>query len=165
MALSIRGARPGDAEAIVGILNPIIEAGIFTVFDTPFSVDAEREYIENLHERGLFHVAVRDGRLVGFQSMDPFASYTHAFDHVGVMGTYVDGIARRQGVARQLFAASFDVACRKGYEKILTFVRADNAPALRTYLSQGFRIVGTAERHAKIRGRYVDERIIEKLLM
>jgi hypothetical protein len=31
-------------------------------------------------------------------------------------------------------------------------------------LHQGFRIVGTAQRHAKIRGQYVDEIIIEKLL-
>jgi RimJ/RimL family protein N-acetyltransferase len=32
------------------------------------------------------------------------------------------------------------------------------------YLRQGFRIVGTAQRHAKIRGEYVDEIIIERML-
>lgn len=43
-------------------------------------------------------------------------------------------------------------------------MRADNAAALAAYLKQGFRIVGTAFRHAKINGHYVDEILIEKLL-
>jgi RimJ/RimL family protein N-acetyltransferase len=38
-----------------------------------------------------------------------------------------------------------------------------NEAALQTYLCHGFRIVGAAERHAKIDGRYIDEVVIEKL--
>ena len=166
MELEIREARPDDADGIVGILNPIIAAGVFTAFDTPFTPDAEREYIRNLPSRGVFVVAVRptDNQVVGFQSMEPFASYTHAFDHFGVLGTYVDLNCRRQGIATQLFQATFGSAVRKGYEKIFTFVRADNPAALQTYLRHGFRTVGTAHRQARVGGRYVDEIIIEKLL-
>ena len=155
-----------DAEAIVDILNPIIEAGIYTAFDTPFSVEAEREYTANFPQRGIFHVAVntQEQQIVGFQSMEPFATYSNAFDHVGVLGTYVDLSHRRQGVASCLFKATFEVARHKRYEKIFTFIRADNLAALATYLSQGFRIVGTAEKQARINGKYIDEIIIEKLL-
>jgi L-amino acid N-acyltransferase YncA len=164
--LLIREAQPDDAEEIVSIFNPIIEAGVYTAFDTPFTVDAEREYILNFPQRGIFHVAERrqDRRVVGFQSMEPFATYTHAFDHVGVLGTYVDLAYRREGIAAYLFEFTFEAARRKGYEKIFTFVRADNSPALSTYLKQGFQIVGTARRQAKIKGNYVDEIIIEKFL-
>ena len=167
MPLEIREARPDDAEAIVRILNPIIAAGVYTVFDTPFTPESEREYIRNLPARGLFLVAVRhpDHDVVGFQSMEPFAGYTHAFDHVGVLGTYVDLGCRRQGIARQLFQAMFAAAVQKGYEKIFTFVRADNPAALQTYVGQGFRTVGRAHRQARVGGRYVDEIIIEKLLI
>jgi L-amino acid N-acyltransferase YncA len=166
MDLLIREAQPDDAEAIVGVFNPIIEAGIYTAFDTPYTVEAEREYILNFPRAGIFHVAERrqDRKVVGFQSMEPFATYTHAFDHVGVLGTYVDLACRRQGIAAHLFEATFAAAIRKGYEKIFTFVRADNSPALSTYLNQGFQIVGTARRQAKINGTYVDEIIIEKFL-
>jgi L-amino acid N-acyltransferase YncA len=162
----IREAQPDDAEAIVSIFNPIIEAGVYTIFVTPFTVEAEREYILNFPQRGIFHVAERrqDRGVVGFQSMEPFATYTHAFDHVGVLGTYVDLAYRRQGIAAYLFEATFEAARCKGYEKIFTFVRADNSPALSTYLKQGFHIVGTARRQAKIKGNYVDEIIIEKFL-
>lgn len=41
MELLIREVQVDDAEAIVGILNPIIQAGIYTAFDTPFTVEDE----------------------------------------------------------------------------------------------------------------------------
>jgi len=163
--LSIRDVRPDDAEAVAGILNRIIATRAFTAFDTPFTVEAERAYIERLPERAVFLVAVRakDQLVVGFQSMEPFASYTHAFDHVGVLGTYVDLDCRRQGIAKELFAATFKAAVRKGYAKIFTYIRADNQAALSAYQRHGFTVVGTARNHAKIDGRYVDEIIVERL--
>jgi L-amino acid N-acyltransferase YncA len=164
--LSIRDATPDDAEAIVAILNPIIAARIYTVFDAPFSVETERDYLVKFPPRGVWKVALRDSdrRLVGFQVMEPFGPYTRAFDHVGTLGTYVDLELRRRGVASRLFAATFAAAVRKGYEKAFTFVRADNPAALETYLRQGFEIVGTARRHTRIDGRFVDEILIEKQL-
>src|SRR5262245_39671233 len=166
MDLIIREASLEDAEAIVSILNPIIEAGTYTAFDTPFTDEAERDYILNFPQRGIFHVAVssQDQKIVGFQTMEPFATYTHAFDHVGVLGTFVDLTCRRQGISRKLFEATFDAARNKGYEKIFTFVRADNKAALAAYLNQDFRFVGTAKKQAKINGEYVDEILIEKFL-
>jgi L-amino acid N-acyltransferase YncA len=166
MDLSVRDAEPADAEALVGILNPIIDARIYSAFDTPFTVDAERAYIVNLPPRGIWKVAVRDRdqKVVGFQIMEPYASYTGAFDHVGTLGTYVDLDVRRQGVAKRLFAATFEAARQKGYEKAFTFVRADNPAALQTYLDHGFVVVGNARRQARIDGRYIDEILIEKWL-
>jgi L-amino acid N-acyltransferase YncA len=166
MDLSVRRAEPDDAEAIVRILNPIIEARVFTVLDTPFSSGAEREFIANFPARGIFHVAVQqtDRRVVGFQTLEPFATYTRAFDHVGVVGTFVALDVRRRGIARRLFEATLRAARRNDYAKLFTFVRADNQAALQTYLDQGFRVIGTAVRQAKIDGRYVDEILIEKWL-
>ena len=165
MGFLIRPAAPEDAEAIVAILNPIIEAGTYSAFDTPFTVEQERQYIAGLPPRALFHGALgEDRRVAGFQSMEPFATYTSAFDHVGVIGTYVAAASRRLGVARSLFEASFAAARVKGYEKVFTYVRSDNPAALATYRSQGFEVVGTARRHARIKARYVDEIIIERFL-
>lgn len=166
MDLLVREARPLDAAAIVGILNPIIEAGMYTAFDTPLTVEVEREYILNFPQRGVFHLAARlpDQKVVGFQSMEPFATFTRAFDHVGVIATYVDLEYRRQGIGACLFDATFEAARCKGYEKIFTYVRADNVAALASYLQRGFHIVGTAQKHAKLNGTYVDEIIIERFL-
>jgi len=162
----VREARPNDAAEIVRILNPIIEAGAFTALDTPFSVEAERRFIEGFPARGIFHVAedATDGGLLGFQDVSPFADYTHAFDHVGVIGTFVDLSLRRRGIARRLFQATFEAARRKGYEKFFTFIRADNPAALAAYQSQGFEVIGTAKRQARTKHGYVDEILVEAFL-
>lgn len=166
MNLEVRDARPDDAEAIVRVLNPIIEAGTFTVLDTPFSVEAERAFLESFPPRGVFHVAIDrgDGRIVGFQDVSPFADYTHAFDHVGVIGTFVDLSLRRRGIAGLLFRATFEAARKKGYEKFFTFIRADNPAALATYQSHGFEVIGTARRQARMKHGYVDEILVEAFL-
>jgi L-amino acid N-acyltransferase YncA len=166
MHLRVRDVEPADAEAVVAILNPIIEARVHTVLSEPFSADAERDYIVKFPSRGVWKVAVRsaDGCLVGFQVLEPLGPYTKAFDHVATVGTFVDLAERRQGIATALFAATFATARPKGYEKIFTFVRSDNPAALATYRAHGFEVVGTARRQAKIDGRYIDEILIEKYL-
>lgn len=165
MKWHIRKVQLGDANAITDILNPIIESGAFTVLDKPFTLEAERAFIANFPKKGIFHVAVdKHHSLAGFQTVEPFASYSSFFDHVGVIGTYVHLDHHRQGVASSLFKATFEAMRKKGYEKVFAYVRSDNSTALSTYQKQGFSIVGTAKQHAKIKGNYVDEIIIEKFL-
>ena len=164
--IRIRAATADDAAGIVGVLNPIIAARTYTVFDTPLTVEAERAFITGFPPRGIFHVAVDEaaGEIVGLQNVEPVAGFTRALDHVGSIATYVQLTRRRQGIATRLFEATFAAAREKGYEKAFTFVRADNPAALATYVRQGFRVIGRAERHAKIDGCYVDELLIERLL-
>jgi L-amino acid N-acyltransferase YncA len=163
--IEIRDVRIEDAEGIAAVLNPIIAARIYTVLDTPVTVEQERDFIRTFPPRGIFLVAVDPAtdRVAGFQDVWPFADFTRAFDHVGVIGTFVDLALRRQGIATRLFAATYEAARGKGYEKFFTYVRADNEAGLTTYLRQGFRMVGTAERQAKVDGRYIDEVVIEKV--
>ena len=162
----MRRVRPDDAAEIVRILNPIIEAGTYTVLDTPYTIEAERTFIESFPARGLFHVAedASGNGLLGFEDVAPFADYTHAFDHVGVIGTFVDLELRRRGIASRLFHASFDASRLAGYEKLFTFIRADNAAALATYRRFGFETIGTARRHARMKHGYVDEVMVEAFL-
>jgi L-amino acid N-acyltransferase YncA len=166
MDLSIREVRPDDAEAIIRILNPIIEAGIYTALDTPLTGDTERTLIMNFPQRGIFHVAERDSdhRIIGLQTLEPYASYTHAFDHVAIVATFVNLAEHHRGTGRHLSEISFAAARQKGFEKIFTYVRADNQTALSFYLSLGFRIIGTAQRQARCREKYVDEILIEKFI-
>ncbi|MGF1871066.1 N-acetyltransferase family protein [Photobacterium indicum] len=166
MNLIVRKVKREDALGIINVLNPIITDGRFSILDTIFSEEEEEQFIENFPERGVFNVALNteDFRVVGFQNVEPFASYTRAFDHVGIIGTFVDGQYRRQGIASSLFDATFTMAKSLGYEKLFAYVRDDNETALKTYLKQGFEIVGKAKKHAKINGKYIDEVLIEKFL-
>ena len=160
----IRPVNLEDAEGIVKVLNPLIESGENTALDRVFTVEEERAFIRAFPPRGSFHIAERsiDGVIVGFQNVEPFATYTDAFAHVGVIGTYVDPSGHRQGIGRLLFEATRLAAKDKGYEKFFAFVRADNIGALAFYRRIGFEVIGVAKRHAKINGRYIDEVMIER---
>ncbi|HHX8497382.1 TPA: N-acetyltransferase family protein [Vibrio diabolicus] len=166
MSLVVRQVTLDDAEGITNVLNPIIIEGLYTVLDTTFTSEEEKEFIAQFPERGVFTVALSgsDSTVIGFQNIEPFAQYTQAFDHVGIIGTFVSENARGQGVSKELFNSTFEVAKQKGYEKLFAYVRSDNERALAVYLKQGFEIVGTAKKHAKVRGEYVDEVLIEKFL-
>jgi L-amino acid N-acyltransferase YncA len=164
MELRIRDVTAADAAGVCAVINPIIAARAYTVFDEPFSIEHERDYIQRFPARGVWKVAEDAGRVVGFQVLEPLATYTRAFDHVGTLGTYVALPLRRRGVAKALFAATFAEARARGFEKLFTFVRADNPAALATYQAHGFESIGTARRHARIDGRYVDEWLIERQL-
>jgi L-amino acid N-acyltransferase YncA len=161
--LIIREATVEDAAAVLAVLNPIITAEP-VAFDAPLTEADERAYIAGFPERGVFHVALLEGELVGFQSLEPFATYSRLFDHVGVLGTYVTAAQRRRGIDARLFGATYDAARAKGYEKLFTSVRADNPPALAAYEAQGFRVVGRAERHLRTGDQYVDEVVVERFL-
>lgn len=166
MAVVVRQVTTDDAQGIIDVLNPIITEGLFTVLDNTFTVKEEKEFIDQFPKRGVFTVALNQGstKVIGFQNIEPFASYTKAFDHVGIIGTFVCGDSRGQGVSKQLFQSTFEVARQKGYEKLFAYVRSDNERALAAYKKQGFEVVGIAKKHAKIGDVYVDEVLIEKFL-
>lgn len=165
MTLTVREATLGDAVAIINILNPIIETRKYSVMLEPLTVESHQAYIQTFPEHGVYHVALADEQVVGLQTVEPVAHYTTAFDHVGEMGTFVALDLRGRGIAKTLFAATFARAKTKGYEKLIAQVRSDNPVALKTYQAQGFTIIGTAKRHAKIGEHYIDEIFIEKFLV
>jgi L-amino acid N-acyltransferase YncA len=165
MSILVREARVKDASGIIQVLNPIIETRANSVFTAMFSEQDEQDFIAQFHKRGIFQVAVNsDQIIVGFQTVEPFGTYTPAFDHVGIIGTFVGMSHQQQGIGTTLFQATFEAAQRKGYEKLFAYVRADNTAGLKAYFGQGFTQAGIAKKHAKIDGKYIDEIIIERFL-
>ncbi len=164
--LSIRVATADDAEDVAGVLNEAIGSGLYSLLDTQFSAEAEREFIAGFPARGVIHVACLPGAgIVGVQSLEPFGRYaTHEHDHVCTMGTWVRQAHRRHGIGSALAEASFAHARRTGFEKVFTDVRADNEGSLLFHAALGFTVAGVARRHARVGGRYIDVVFIEKAL-
>jgi L-amino acid N-acyltransferase YncA len=164
MNITVREVRPQDALGIITILNPIIETKKYSVMVQTFTLEEEINFINTFPQRCIFHVAVYEDKVVGFQVIEPISTLTVAFDHVGIIGTYIDLTSRRQGISKKLFEATFMLARNKGFEKLTAYVRSDNTVALKTYQANGFDIIGIAKRQAKIDGKYIDEIFIEKFL-
>ncbi|MBV7298078.1 GNAT family N-acetyltransferase [Enterovibrio paralichthyis] len=166
MNITIRNVLPSDANVITDVINPIIQDGKSTLLDTPFSASDQSFFIQYFPVNGVFLVAQNTdtAKVVGYQTVEPFASYTRALDHVGILTTYVEQTSRAQGVASALFASTFETAKARGFEKLIANIRADNQTAIDAYLKQGFEVAGTAKKHAKINGQYIDEVMLEKFL-
>jgi RimJ/RimL family protein N-acetyltransferase len=164
--LSVRRATPDDGAAVARLINEVIAAGLPSLMDVLLSDDDERAYIAGLPERAFVHVAELAGPgVVGAQGVVPAADFTtRQLDHVASMGTWVDARYRRRGVGRALAGASFAAARALGYEKIFTDIRADNVDSLAFHLELGFRLAGTATRHAKVGTTYHDVWLVERFL-
>ena len=160
-AILVRPAIPEDAQGVVNILNPIIGEGKQTVLSKKYSAAEEAEFIKKFPVRGLFIVAEQNNQILGFQTIEAFASYSKAFDHVGIVGTYVCSKHRNKGVGKKLFDYLKTEAPKLGFEKIFTFIIADNYQSIGYYKKIGFRIVGTVKKQAKLSSGYKDEVIVE----
>ncbi|HEX9116862.1 MAG TPA: dephospho-CoA kinase [Anaerolineae bacterium] len=160
----IRPATLADAGGIAAVIEAIIAEGGLTVLDHPFSLEEELAYLRSLEPRERIMVATVGDVLVAHQSLDLYAKYTHAMDHVGVLGTFVHKALRSQGLGRALSAATIDFARGAGFRKFVITVRADNPGAQAFYLSWGFRPCGRLVAQAFVNGREVDELLYEKFL-
>ena len=157
MDLRIRRATMHDARPMVDLLNSIIAEGELTSIYPALTVAQEEAFIAGLGPRSAIYLAEARGALLGMQDVEPFAPYTRAMDHVGVVGTFVHRDHRRQGVGRRLLERTLRFARQQGYEKLVAYVRASNAGAQAFYRAQGFSPKVVLERQVKIDGRYDDE--------
>lgn len=164
--ICVRIATPDDAAGVAAVLNEIIATGRHSLLDVPVAVAEERVFIEALAPRGFMHVAeAEDGVIVGVQTVAPWDTFdTHETEHVATMGTWVREGHRRRGVGRALAEASFALARRRGFLKVLTDLRADNPGSLSYHLGMGFAVVGAARRHARVGERLVDVVFVERFL-
>ena len=165
MELIVRPVREEDAASVVGLLNPIIQAGIYTVMDTPFSVTDQIDFIRGFPQRGAYHIAL-DGdtqKILGIQDVMPIST-SNVFRHVGEISTFTALGSHRQGVGQSLCRATFKATKAQGFLKLRATVRADNPRALAFYQSQEFEHIGIAKKHAYLHGEYVDEILLEKFL-
>jgi len=161
----IRQATVRDAQGVVDVINSVIQEGGLTALYPTLTVEQEERFIRGLGPRSAMFVAESDsgtgGSILGLQTVEPFAPYTRAMDHVAVIGTYVRRDYRRQGVGHLLFDRTLALARERGYEKIVLYVRAGNTSAIAFYREMGFVPKLVLERQIKIEGEYDDEVLME----
>jgi phosphinothricin acetyltransferase len=153
-----------DAAEVARVMSGVAAEREFSAADEPMSAEQAADWIRSGGERGTMLLAEADGRVVGFQTFEPFNPYVRSMRHVGVAGTQVERGARGAGVGRALWDATVRFAVGAGYEKAIVYVRRRNERALRFYRSLGFRDVGVSARHVRIDGAYDDERFLECFL-
>ncbi len=150
-----------DAAGVADVLNTVIAEGHHTALTGHWTPEAERAFLQSLRPRSQVFVADVAGRVVGFQVIEPFVTYTSTMDHVAHFGTYVHPDYRRRGIGRRLAEITLEFARNHGYEKAVIYVLADNVGGLAYYRNLGFEAKGVLARQTKIDGVYHDEVFME----
>jgi dephospho-CoA kinase len=160
----IRRAVLADCEATAGVLNSIVREGGRTITGRTFTPAQERVFFRSLPRRAFLNLVLLGSVVVGFQSVEPYATFTHTMDHVASLGTHILAAVRGRGLGHALSAATWVEARAAGFSKLIIAVRADNSPAQAFYAGLGFQPCGRLTRQALVDGKYVDELLYELFL-
>jgi len=161
--VTLRPAVPDDAAAICLIYNQGIEDRLATL-ETELRTPAER--LEWLTARGPRHpvlVAVADGAVVGWASLNRF-NPRPAYDHVADLSVYIERGWRGRGVGRRLLDGLVEAARGIGYHKLVLAAFPYNAAGMALYERMGFSTVGIYREQGQLDGKWVDTIVMERLL-
>ncbi len=139
MDLLIRKAAPADAAAMAALINPIIEKGGTTAYETPFTpVSMDETYVTSRDVISCV-LAEDQGELLGFQGLFHPDAHNGLPAGWGSIATFADIRSTGRGVGRKLFAATVDAARDAGVQTIDATIRSDNDSGLGFYERMGFR--------------------------
>lgn len=133
----LRAVRRSDAQDLVDVQNAIHRAGLRP---SPVDLSLVRERYLDAEHAIACTVAVRDGRVIGFQSLTrawPANPYGAPVGW-GIIGTHIRPESGRTGIGRELFAVTRAAAEAAGLQHIEAAIGIDNAPALAYYAAMGF---------------------------
>jgi L-amino acid N-acyltransferase YncA len=161
--LQIRAANPVDLSAIRGIYNEGIHDRVATLETEPKTASDIAEWWAQHGDRYAVRVAVDDGRVVGWASLNPF-SHRCAHRAIADLSVYVARSHRGCGIGFKLLDALMQDAVSGGFHKVVLHALNENLAGKRLYRKAGFGEVGVFKEHGVLAGRYVDVVAMERLL-
>src|SRR5712691_2845617 len=153
--VSIRAATSDDAAAICTIYNQGIEDRIATLETELRSPEERRQWMGTRAPRHPVVVAITDGQVVGWGSLNSF-NPRPAYDHVVDLSVYVERGWRGHGVGRVLMQHLVALAKTRAYHKIVLATFPYNEAGVTLYKKMGFTPVGVYHEQGQLDGRWVD---------
>ncbi|HEX2041833.1 MAG TPA: GNAT family N-acetyltransferase [Acidimicrobiales bacterium] len=161
--VAVRPATAADVEAIVDLLESVVEEGRWLGTELPLD---RREHLERLAaevaepEGSTLLVAVSPtGEVVGHLRLSrrPYG--------VATLSMYVAAVWRRRGVGSALVAAALAAACASGAHKVALQAWPNNTAALSLYTKFGFVEEGRLRRHYRRRDGSLWDAVVMGLVL
>ncbi|MBD3408556.1 MAG: GNAT family N-acetyltransferase [Candidatus Lokiarchaeota archaeon] len=161
----VRHARPEDAKNLHDGFGSVVEEGKWLpTFRVSASVADWVNWIQRTYRtRDILMLAEVDGEYAGHITLQP--EEWMASKHVAKLGIIVLKEYRHIGVGHSLMVSSEYAAKQVGYFKIILSTFHDNEVARALYESVGYRNVGVRKDHFNMEYGFVDEILMEKLLV
>ena len=162
--VTVRPARPDDAEATRQIYNAEVTTSTVTFDLVPRSLAEQRRWLTA--RSGAHAVLVADDTthgVVGFAALSPWkdrpAYATSVEDSV-----YVHRDHQGRGIGRTLLAELVELATAHGFHAIFARIVDGHEASTKLHEAFGFEVVGTEREVGRKFGRWLDVVIMERLL-
>ncbi|PTX54099.1 phosphinothricin acetyltransferase [Litoreibacter ponti] len=160
----IRPAKLRDADAIVAILNPIIQETTITFTSQPATYEDVFAGIEAHARRSDPYLVVEtDGAVVGFAKYGPFRN-GDGYARAAEITVHLAETARGLGLGRDLVDALVRHGRAAGIHTLIAGISAENDNALKFHAKLGFREAGRVADAGYKFGRYIDLILLQKIL-
>lgn len=138
--MQIRPAVPADLDILWQLWKTIVDQQVYFPYDQSYSrADIEATWLRLDNPT---YVAEQKGEVTGAYILRP--NQPGYGDHIANAAYMVATEARSQGVGQELCAHSIETARSTGFRAMqFNLVVATNESAIRTWLANGFRIIGT----------------------
>ena len=162
--MTIRTARPEDADQIAAFWNPLIEQTTITFTTEPKSPVAIAADIAAKADTGLPYLALEiSGRVVGFATYAQFRGgpgYRHTMEHSIILAPEV----RSAGYGRALMQAVAAHARQNKVHSLMAGISGENTQAVAFHKKCGFETVGTVPQAGWKFGRWINLILMQKLI-
>lgn len=156
-AVSIRAMSPQDWPAVRAIFLEGIATGNATFETAP----PEWEQWDTSHMASCRLVAQVNGELLGWAALSPVSSRC-VYAGVAEVSIYVSEAARGTGIGLRLLSGLVAASEQVGIWTLQAGILAENNASVRLHERCGFRIVGSRERLAQLKGKWRDVLLMER---
>ena len=161
--LSVRDATRADLPRITAIYNHAIEQTVATFDLTPLDEPQRERWFAQFDAHHPLLVAESESHVLGFAYFLPYRARS-GYARTKEMTVYVDFDARRQGIARALYAALIDRARSNDVHVLMAVLGGENAASVALHRSLGFVEVGHYREVGYKFGEWVDTHTFQLIL-
>jgi L-amino acid N-acyltransferase len=164
MALTVRPATVGDAEAVRSIYNVEVVDSVVTTDLVPRSLEEQRTWLDARSGAHVVLVAEDEtAAVVGFASLSPYRQRP-AYSTTVEDSVYVRRDQQGRGIGRLLLAELLAVATAHGFHAVMARIVGGHETSIRLHAGLGFELVGTEREVGRKFGRWLDIVLMEHLL-